>query len=67
MRGDEAVRVDASTLKRLLLAQVEMHCFSNKQVAPAHLGLGRNILRVGARGGGLLARVWHNQKRVGII
>ena len=59
--------MDASTLKRLLLAQMKVHCFSNEQVAPAHIGLGRGILGVGTRGGGLLARVRHNQKRVGIV
>lgn len=59
--------MDASTLKRLLLAEVKVHCLSNKQVPPAHLGFGRSVLRVGTRGGGLLAKVGHNQKRVSII
>jgi len=59
--------VNASTLKRLLLAKMEMHGFSNKQVPPAHLGLRRNILGVGTRGGGMFARVGHDQKRVGIV
>ena len=59
--------MNASTLKRLLLAEVKVHRLSNKQVPPAHLGLRRNILGVGTRGGGMLAKVGHNQKRVGIV
>jgi len=59
--------VDASTLECLLLAQMNVHRFSDKQVTPAHLGLRGNILGVAARGGGLLAEVGNNQKRVGIF
>ena len=59
--------MDASTLECLLLAEMKVHCFSNKQVAPAHLGLRRDILGVGTRGSVRLARVRHDQKRIGII
>lgn len=60
--------MDSSALKRLLLAQMKVHCFSDKQVAPAHPGRPwRSVLGVGAGSDGLLARVRHNQKRVGII
>jgi len=59
--------VNAGTLKRLLLTKMKVHCFSNEQVTPAHLGLWRGILGVGTRGGGLLTGVGHNQKRVGIV
>lgn len=59
-RGDEAVGVDAGTLKRLLLAEMKVHRFSNEQIAAAHLGFWRNVLGVGTRGGGLLARVGHD-------
>lgn len=59
--------MDPSTLKRLLLAQVEVHSFSDEQVAPAHPGLRRSVLGVRDGGDWLLARVRHNQKRVGVI
>ena len=59
--------MDASTSKCLLLAQMSVHRFSDKQVAPACLGPRRNILGVVTRGGGLFTRVGNNQKRVGIF
>ena len=59
--------MNASTLKRLLLAEMKVHSLSNKQVPPAHLGFRRNILGVGTGGGGMLAKIGHNQKRVGIV
>ena len=59
--------MDASTLKRLLLAKVKVHRLSNKQVPPAHLGFWGNILGVGTRSGGMLAKVRYNQKRVGVV
>ena len=59
--------MDASTLEFLLLAQMNVHGFSDEQVAPAHLGPRRNILGVVAGGDGLLAGVRDNQKRVGVV
>lgn len=52
--------MDASTLEFLLLAQMNVHGFSDEQVAPAHLGPRRNILGVVAGGDGLLAGVRDN-------
>ena len=58
--------MNASTLERLLLAEMQVHCFDEK-VAPAYFGFRRNVLGVGIGGGGVFARVGHNQECVGII
>ena len=44
-----------------------MHCFSDEKVALAYFEFRRNALGVGTGGGGMFARVRHNQECVGII
>lgn len=67
MRRDKAVRVNAGTLNRLFLAYVKVHCFSDEQIPPAHLGFWRNVLGVGMRGDGMFARIRYDQKRIGVV